>query len=137
MIEELTIVKQRNRFDCMAAALAMILDTDIEYAYEQIGHDGTDGKGGYRPTRMRDFIKIAAQHGVFLGSHFVPLPLDAGYQTDIGLSGPALLIVQGANDPHAVCFDGRVVLDPSPGRIGTYDLDDYKILQWWPIRQIS
>ncbi len=126
------IVKQRNPYDCLAACLAMILCTTIEDVYLQIGHDGTrTGRDGQRiKITMRDAMRVLLVHGFALGTYIEFGEVITQFQH---WQSPALVIVNGVNEFHAVLFDGRNVLDPSPRRVGTYDLDDYQILQWWPV----
>ena len=147
-------IEQSNPFSCLAATAAMIVGSSERDVFDVIGHDGTSlavvkpfpevtvwrDTEHRRPILIGEIAWYLHTRGFRLGLCAYPIT-ETGQVTGLAFAAstqyPALLIVDGANLKHAVFWTGREVLDPKPGRVGPYDLDDYKIFEWWPVARVA
>lgn len=147
------IIKQNSSDKtCLAACAAMIFDTSIEDFKAFIGKDA--------PYTTADFWKYAASknHGFgigFSGSNLLPkinistaekeeycfaqgdLTPESVLTFEFKLKDfPAIVVVKSESEPemfHAVLWDGTRIIDPNPMVGLDREINDYTILQWFPI----
>lgn len=140
-------VEQSNIYSCLAATAAMVAGTTEQKVFDFIGHDGSTGFPERRPILLGEIAWFLHQRGFRLGICAEPEtaarlftgtdPREFGLGVWVMSKHPAILIVKGFVFNHAVFWTGRQVLDPKRGRSGGYDLDDFKILEWWPVARIA
>jgi len=139
-------VQQPTHWSCLPAVASMITGEPIWDIFKKIGHDGKPvGIEGEKGFEFCEIVSYLASKNLLLGRPFhllnIPGDDDDTIYCQSSKRTPALLIVQPFMYPsrtktHAVYWTGSVILDPHPDRTTTRDLDDYLILQWWPIMRV-
>ncbi len=139
-------IEQPTPWSCMPAVAAMITGEEVSDVFIQVGHEGKPvGKDGRLGFTICEIAGYLASRSYLIGKSFIPRTTTAKWNnpSKFALSiifpstDPAMLIVKSSNGTHAVFWTGSVVLDPHPERPTSRDLDDYEILQWWPIVSVA
>lgn len=121
-------VSSPNRWSCLPASFAMILDITFETMIRHIGHDGSEIVHPDLPEPLcrRTFhidectlVAVMLGHSIttlhFMpqlttdGTHMIDIPMD----TDYLLRFRGVLTGRGRDVGHAVAWDGTYVYDPS------------------------
>lgn len=137
-------VSSPNRWSCLPASFAMILDITFETMIRHIGHDGSDIVHPDLPEPLcrRTFhidectlVAVMLGHSIttlhFMpqlttdGKHMIDIPMDTEYL----LRFPGVLSGRGETMGHAVAWDGCIVHDPSRGvyRLGAEPFDPHTL----------
>ena len=120
---------------CLHTCLAMMTGTTVQEVVEWVGPPD-------RALCSEDALLYLAQHGVYLAMYFQcsdGTRVSHGYSIEMKapLSGhPMLLTVKSERFPgklHCVFWTGHDVLDPSPLRKGPQKIEDYEVLEFWPV----
>lgn len=149
------IIRQPNRWSCMIAAFAMVLDCSIEFLLKLIEHDGSeivrpDLKDPMRRRgfHIQEFAYALHQLGYSI-TEFDALPASAINDKQPVLIWPedeALKRLAGIMEgnkgvltgytfqqrPHAVAWNGHEGYDPATGLISS--IDDFSIETFWLVQ---
>lgn len=127
----MNLVKQPTPYSCAAACVAMITGMQLEIIFSDLGHDGSE-----KYFRFTEYAAVLNRYGFHLGMYSASS--EAGRKRLVVMSAtsrtPALVIVAGGENNHAVFWTGRKVMDPL-GR--DWPLENYLVLEWWPIIQFK
>lgn len=129
---------QPDNKNCVATCCAMVTGESVEYVLDWFG----SGLG----YTAEDMILFFAHHGVYLAFYAIPedgkhFKLSSEEGEEVSLirpikDHPALLTVLSKRFPgklHQVFWTGKIVLDPSPGSPSERKIEDYKIVEYWPV----
>lgn len=143
---EIVPLKQPNEWSCFATVAAMITGETVEEFVQFVGHDGgeyspgspyQDGRRGFR---WPEVVMYLASHGFHLGVGALgktATPSAEGFAVTVQVESPAVLIVPGVCYRHAVLWTGSGVLDPHPRKPEIGNLNDYTVLEWWPVQKVA
>jgi len=143
------IIKQPNRWSCMACVAAMIVGETLQDFIDFIDHDGSDYEAtSLHPCRYRGFswlevMQYLLDRGYSLGAYLIAndgglIPVGENTKClnwDLPLSTPAIVGTKSKHTigvKHVIYWTGEKVLDPDPD-INDLELDDYEVEEWWPI----
>ena len=149
------LIKSPNRWSCLLASAAMLLDTELKDLVDEIGHDGSeiiwpDSKEPFcrRAFHIAEIIELFDKRGFCLTPieclpRSVPtidaepflVAFEANYQRIIRhMLAPGILVGYGPNgNPHAAAWNTIRVYDPM-GDI--YVRDDFTIRTFWKMLTI-
>ena len=145
------LIKGENNFDCILAAAAMVMDTDLAELKKLIGHAGSEVifPNASEPYCFRGFHIQEIIDQAFLNNWSVmyiqrKFGLDPFIGQDpsfiINVSSkrmatylkkfPGIIAGVSNNKNHAVAWDGKMIYDPS-GSVYTLREFNYDIQEFW------
>jgi len=126
---------------CAAAVVAMAIGKDLTYVLNN-GVMTPSGISVY--MQVRHVLAMLGEHAILCGLPLVSLPknMDGSEELELPfnlIGWPSIVTVPSEieNSTHVVFWDGYVVRDPNPKVPETTGLEQYEILELWPLCYIE
>jgi hypothetical protein len=157
----LIIQRQPNRWSCLLASFATILQAPIEHLIREIGHDGSEKPSEFdifgepfcrRSFHIQEMIDCCDRRGYsvtpidaapvsvvqlkqHVGSYAYPLDMNGNAARLLRYLEGRLGVITGRSlrgYPHAVAWDGQQVLDPASGE--HYGIHLFTVQTFWCVQ---